>query len=172
MMDVSAILTGTNLLLASGIFVLITVLRVPFKSIFESRNGQRFLPLLPLVLGVVGALLGACSNCSTWQEKVLIGLLAGFASSHFFKLGKTTVFGWGLPEPIVSAEPDKVADEPAKPAEPTKVAEPANEPEKAAEPEKAVEPAKEPDKVAVPSVAADVITKPEKATRVRKTKKK
>lgn len=160
-MDVSAILTSTNLLLAAGIFVLITVLRVPFKSIFESRTGQRFLPLLPLALGVGGALLGACSNCDTWQQKVLIGLIAGFASSHFFKLGKTTVFGWGLPalvvEPVASAEPEKVVKAEVVKADPT--------------PDPKLEP--EPAKVsAVPLKAADVVTKPEKAARAPRGSKK
>lgn len=104
-MDVSTILTGTNLLLAGAIFVLLTVGRLVFPGFYVSRLGQRLLPVLPLVLGVVGALLGMCSNAPTWQEKVLVGIIAGFAASNLFKIGKTTVIGWGLPDKPTSEAP-------------------------------------------------------------------
>lgn len=122
-MDISTILTGTNLLLAIGVFVLITVIRAVFPAFFASRLGQRILPVLPLVFGAGGALIGMCSNAKTWQEKLLIGLIAGFASSHLFKIGKTTVIGWGLPdkEPPADTKVDPPADKPADaPADTTK----------------------------------------------------
>ena len=96
-MMIDQLLTGRNLMLAGAIFVILTAMKTPFKDFWASHWGQRLLPVLPLVLGIGGGFLGLC-DCATWQDKLLIGILAGFASANFFKVGKTTVLGYGLPE--------------------------------------------------------------------------
>ena len=99
------LLTGRNLMLAGGIFVLMSVMRVPMKDFYDSRLGQRLLPLIPIVLGVAGAFAGLCDG-KVWQDKLLIGLIAGWASSHTFKLGRTSVMGYGLPDADGDGIPD------------------------------------------------------------------
>jgi len=102
------LLTGRNLMLAGAIFVIMTVMKTPFKEFWASRWGQRVLPIIPVVLGIGGGFAGLC-DCNTWQDKLLIGLLAGFASAHIFKMGKTSVMGYGLPD----LDGDGVPDAPA-----------------------------------------------------------
>jgi hypothetical protein len=99
-MDLTLILTGPNLLLAGGLFVVTTTLKSVFPGFFATKAGQRVLPILPLLLGVLGAFLGFASGSGAWQSQVVMGLLCGFAAANFFKIGKTTVMGWGLGDPV------------------------------------------------------------------------
>ena len=78
-----------------------------------SKVGQRIMPILPLVYGLGLAFLGVC-DCAIWQDKLVIGLIAGWASSHTFKLGKTSVLGWGVED----SDGDGIPDAPATPVVP------------------------------------------------------
>lgn len=95
-MDFASLLAGKNITLMGGVFALTTTFRLSFKPFFESGLGERLMPLLPLLLGVAGAFLGMCENAPTGADKTGIGLVAGFAAGHLFKLGKTSVMGYGI----------------------------------------------------------------------------
>ena len=97
-MDLTSLVTGKNLVLAGGAFALTTTMRMSFKDFFKTRAGERLLPILPVLLGVIGALMGICENAATWQDKLIIGFIAGFTAGHLFKMGKASVMGIGIPE--------------------------------------------------------------------------
>jgi hypothetical protein len=102
-LDMTTLLDSYNLMLAGAILaVLGTIKRVAPKST-SSFWGQRLLPILPLVLGILGSLLGA-SNGQTTIDKVIIGILAGFAAANAFKVWKTTVRGKGIDVPQAVTE--------------------------------------------------------------------
>lgn len=98
-LDLPSLITGQNLLLTGGIFVFTTFLRETFRGFFAGTVGQRLLPVIPLILGVAGALSGLSEKVSNWQSEVMLGMICGFLASHFFKVGKTTVMGIGLDSP-------------------------------------------------------------------------
>lgn len=91
----SSLWSGANVALTSGIFAVVMTMKMVFPEAFASKWGQRFLPLLPVVLGVVGGLLGCVSQTRT-QDRVLVGLLCGFAAAHVYKMGKTSLLGHGI----------------------------------------------------------------------------
>jgi hypothetical protein len=93
--ELISLLTAHNMILAGAIFALMTVLKPICPNLFQSYWGARLMPLYPIILGVACALLG-CSDAKTWQDRAMVGVLAGFAASHFFKVGKTTLLGQGL----------------------------------------------------------------------------
>ena len=95
-LDLTSLFTGNNLILIGGVFALTTALRESFKSFFASSFGQRALPVIPLIFGIVGALAGVCDGVTTWQGKLMLGLIAGFAAGHLFTVGKTTLLGAGV----------------------------------------------------------------------------
>lgn len=97
-LDLTSLLTGKNLILTGGVFALTTALREMFKVFFVSTSGQRILPILPLVFGVAGALAGVCDGVTEWQGRLMLGLIAGFAAGHLFKVGKTSLMGAGVEE--------------------------------------------------------------------------
>ena len=97
-LDLTTLVTGYNLILAGGSFGLTSAIRAAAPEFFEARLGKRLLPLLPVILAVVGAVLGVCEGAETLQARVMLGILIGFFSGHLFKLGKTSVMGAGLPE--------------------------------------------------------------------------
>jgi len=90
--------TTTNLLLTGAVFALLQVLKMVVPKWSTTQIGQRLLPVIPLLLGVGGAMAGLCS-ASTWQEKLAIGIMAGFAAGQGFKIGKTTALGKGIEVP-------------------------------------------------------------------------
>jgi hypothetical protein len=100
-LDFGSLLMGSNLLLTGGAFAATTAAKEMFKNFFSSVVGQRFLPVMPLAFGVIGAQAGVCEGASTWQGRCMIGLIAGFTAGHTFKVGKTSVMGSGVeaPEP-------------------------------------------------------------------------
>ena len=107
-MMLEELLTGRNISLAGGIFVVTWAIKgFLFPEFWKGRLGQRFLPLLPLALGLAGAFCGVC-DCAVWQDKLLIGLIAGWASSNVFKIGRTSIMGYGLPD----ADGDGIPDSP------------------------------------------------------------
>jgi hypothetical protein len=117
------LLTGRNIMLAGGVFVLMSVLRYPLKDFWDSRLGQRLLPILPVALGVAGAFAGL-SDAHGWQDRLLVGLIAGWASAHTFKLGRTSLMGYGLPDADGDGIPDVLQQ--AAPNQAAPVAAPTN----------------------------------------------
>ena len=126
-MMIEQLLTGKNMALAGGIFVLTSALKPMFKKFLATSIGQRVMPLAPIALGVAGAFAGMCDG-TAWQDKLLLGTLAGYVAGHSFKIGKTSLLGYGidteegteLPPPAVPADPPKPTqpDVPAVPAVP------------------------------------------------------
>ena len=115
----SSLLTQNNILLMCAIFAIMTGLKAGFADLLATRTGQRVQPILPLVLGLVGAFTG-CSDALTRPDKAMIGLLAGFIASHLSTIGRTTLLGRGL-----AALEGEVADVPAAPVVPVPPAAPA-----------------------------------------------
>lgn len=115
-MMLDQLLTGRNLALAGGVFVLMSLVKnLVLPKFWLGNIGQRLLPVLPIVLGVSGAFAGLC-DCNGWQDKLLIGLIAGWASSHTFKLGKTSILGYGIDGGSEETPSDPATPAPATPA--------------------------------------------------------
>lgn len=114
-MVLSTLLTGRNALFAAAIYAITQTLKTIAPKFFAGKIGQRLLPVIPLVLGIVGGVLGVPDGVTRMQDKIVIGIVAAFASSHLFKLGRTSVLGWGLG----SGEPAPPATPPATPALPS-----------------------------------------------------
>lgn len=114
------LLTSGILKLAGGVFVVMSTVRHVFAEPFQTKVGQRLIPVVPLGLGIGGAFLGV-AEAATLGDKIMAGLVAGFAASHFFKIGRTTVLGWGVevptPEDVQAPAPAPVPD-PSKPSNP------------------------------------------------------
>lgn len=108
-LDLASLVTGRNLVLAGAAFVITSTLRTTFKAFFATRLGTRMLPLLPIMLALIGAFLGVGEGAETWQDKLVLGLIAGFAAGHLFKMGKTSVMGIGLPE-LSAPDPEGPVD--------------------------------------------------------------
>lgn len=89
------LLTGKNMTFAGSILVVLSVLRRPLLEFWKSVYGQRLLPVAPLLLGVGGSFAGMTDGV-TWQDKVMLGLICGFTAGHMFKVGKTSLLGYGL----------------------------------------------------------------------------
>lgn len=101
--DVAMLMSGENAAMVAAIVVLITALRRLWflKEFFKSRAGERLLPILPIMLGLLATFLGfgnAEDMGGTWQDKVVLGMVAGFTAGQLFKMGRTSIFGWGLPD--------------------------------------------------------------------------
>lgn len=121
------LLTQGTMKLAGGVFVLMAATRHVFAEAFASKIGQRLLPVLPLGFGIIGGLIGV-TDAKSVADKITVGMIGGFAASHIFKVGKTTVLGWGLDSNVVE-DPSKSEPE-VKPVAPEKVvAAPLNEKE-------------------------------------------
>lgn len=116
-MDISTLLTGRNALLPVGVYAVTQALKMALPKVFQSSIGQRFVPIIPLVLGIALAMAGLGEGATRWQDRMLMGLIAGFTASHLFKLGKTSLLGWGIES--TQEEPPAVAagSAPAAPAE-------------------------------------------------------
>lgn len=91
------LLTGRNVSLAGGIFVCLSMAKKMAPAFFKARVGQRVLPVLPIILGEIGAFINL-SDAVKWQDKLLVGLIAGWAAGNVFKVGKTSLLGYGLPD--------------------------------------------------------------------------
>lgn len=116
-MMIDELITGKNISLAGGVFVVISASRKPLQPFWDTPFGQRLLPLSPLILGVAGALIGM-ADAESWQDRLVIGLIAGYASAHTFKVGKTTLLGYGLTDedtevPTVQPKPSGPTPSPA-----------------------------------------------------------
>lgn len=103
--DISALVTGENAALVGGVLAICSTLKATFKPFFKGKIGQRILPLMPVLLGIAGAMAqigNAGSNA--WQSRLVLGVIAGFTAGQLFKAGKTSVFGWGIEDEPKPAE--------------------------------------------------------------------
>lgn len=106
-MDLSTLLTGRNGLFTVAIFAITQTLKSLFPAFFATKFGQRLLPAIPLVLGVVGGLLGIPEGVTRMRDGVIVGIVAAFVAANLFKIGRTTALGWGLdPTPAAPAPAD------------------------------------------------------------------
>lgn len=105
MSELTDLVTGKNIALAAVISIFIGSLKWLFPTLAPSKFGQRYLPLFPVVVGVALALMGFGDPALAprWQDQVLLGALAGFASGHLFNMGKKSLFGMGVEEPAAPA---------------------------------------------------------------------
>lgn len=95
--DLSSLLTGENAALVGGVLAICSTLKATFKGFFKGKIGQRLLPVLPVLLGIVAAMAGiGDAGEDVWQSKLVLGVLAGFTAGQLFKAGKTSIFGWGI----------------------------------------------------------------------------
>ncbi len=86
------LLTTEFFLVVVGIFALIWTLRKSFSQFFKNKVILQFMPMLPLVLGVLAMVtIPGLSNWDAVGARVLHGLFAGFFAGHFHKLGKQTI---------------------------------------------------------------------------------
>lgn len=100
--DLSSLLTGENAALIGAIVALLSTVKAVWPSLFTKPMVMRFLPLMPIVLGVAAVFIGfgdAGYAISEWQSKLLLGCLVGFTSGQLYKAGRTSIFGWGLKGP-------------------------------------------------------------------------
>jgi len=97
-MESVELLSGANVALVSLVLMLTAALKLIFSEAFATTLGQRLLPVVPIVLGVIGAFAGISETGSTWQEKLVSGLMSGISAAAAYKLGKTTVMGQGITE--------------------------------------------------------------------------
>lgn len=85
-----AFVTGRNLLLAGGVGVVVAVVRSAAPDFFVSKMGQRLLPVLPVILGVLGASLGFGEPTSsrTWQDRITLGFMCSLTASWVYQTAK------------------------------------------------------------------------------------
>lgn len=91
------LLTSQNILLVAAIYAIVQALKMALPKWSAGKVGQRVIPLLPLALGVAGALLGMGGlGEATIADQVTIGIIAGSVAAQGFKVGRTTLLGRGV----------------------------------------------------------------------------
>lgn len=101
-MDLNAHVTGRNLILAGSVFACTQTLKQAFPAFWASPWGQRLMPVVPVVLGVVGMFLGLGEGAARWTDKVVTGALVGAVAATAFQVGKQTLLGWGTKSELTS----------------------------------------------------------------------
>jgi len=99
----SDLLTTEFFLVVGGIFVSIYTMRKILPNVFKNKWVDRFLPVLPLLLGMFAMV--CIPELSDWESigaKALHGLFCGFFAGHLHKLGKQTIL-----KPILETLDDK-----------------------------------------------------------------
>lgn len=119
------LITGRNMGLAAGIFVVMSILRTSLPKVWATSIGQRALPIMPIILGEIGAFIGV-TDAEKWQDKMIVGLICGWAASNLFKVGRTSVLGYGI-DVATPSEPAPAA--PVTPPAAPQVVAPVAEPE-------------------------------------------
>ncbi len=94
-MDLTAHVTGRNLILAGSVFAFTQMLKQAFPTFWASAWGQRLMPVVPVVLGVVAMFLGLGEGAARWTDKIVTGVMVGAVAATAFQVGKQTVLGWG-----------------------------------------------------------------------------
>ena len=97
-MNPSSLLTGRYAALVGIVYVTTQTLKLMFPSFMASKWGQRLLPILPLLVGVLFMVLAPYEATTSWRDKLVVGVVAGWAAGNVFKIGKTTLLGWGIDE--------------------------------------------------------------------------
>jgi len=100
MSDLTSLITGENAALVGAIVAILSTMKAVLPKVFLKPRVKRFVPLAPMVLGVIAAYLGfgeAGDALSSWQDKLVLGFIVGFSAGQLYKAGKTSFFGWGAP---------------------------------------------------------------------------
>jgi hypothetical protein len=111
-MDLTAHVTGRNLILAGSVFALTQMFKQAFPAFWASACGQRLLPVVPVALGVVAMFLRLGDGAARWTDKLVTGVMVGAVAATSFQVGKQTILGWGTKSDSTSA--------PAAPSTPPK----------------------------------------------------
>lgn len=95
-MLLESLLTGMNATLAGAIVgILAAAKQIP--GLMGNKIFQRFLPVIPLLIGVLGGAFGAVAvDPVTMPNKIVAGLMVGGVTMIVFKVTKTSVLGNGL----------------------------------------------------------------------------
>jgi len=110
MTDLTTLLTGENAGLIGAIVVMLSTAKAVLPKLFTRPNVKRFIPLAPVVLGIIATYLGfgtAGDALATWQSKLILGCLVGFTAGQLYKAGKTSIFGWGIANQPVEVQETK-----------------------------------------------------------------
>jgi len=103
-LDVTSFFEGRNLLLYAGIFMLtgavVSVGNVGEKKFFLTDLGQRLMPIIPLVIGVLLAVVGVSEPMASKMDAAVFGMISGGIVGHAYKTGRTSVLGYGLPNKV------------------------------------------------------------------------
>lgn len=97
-MEATELINGANIVLVTLVLAITSGLKIAFDSFFSSKLGQRLLPIVPIILGVIGGLVGIADPAETIVDKITVGFLSGLSAAVAYKLGKTTILGQGVKE--------------------------------------------------------------------------
>lgn len=90
---VDQLVTLQNVIVTLSIYALITTFRMVFTGAYYGKVIQRLVPLFPLILGVAGQLLITINQGVSIGDRVMVGLITGFAAAHLHELvGKNLPF--------------------------------------------------------------------------------
>lgn len=103
-LDVTNFFEGLNLLLYAAVFVITGAIRHLTKDFFDKDPGARFLPVVPMLIGAVLAMLGVCDLDGGLLNKAIFGLISGAIVGHAYKTGRTSILGYGLPGQLPKPE--------------------------------------------------------------------
>lgn len=95
---IDVLFTGSNLILYAAVYAITQTVKVIFPKTMKKKLVQRILPALPILLAVLGAVVGLSSG-TTWQERIAFGVIIGALAGQTFKIGKTSLLGKGIEEP-------------------------------------------------------------------------
>lgn len=109
MSDLTTLLSGENAALIGAVVAILSTLKSMFPKRFQSRKVKRFVPLMPIAIALLAVFLGfgeAGEFEMRWQARIVLGCLIGFTAGQLYKAGRTSIFGWGLPD---ESKPDTPA---------------------------------------------------------------
>lgn len=95
-MDPSTLVSEKNAALAAAIVTVLAFARGAAPALFLKRPVQRVLPTLPILMGITSIFAGFGEGGTTWQDRLVSGILTGAAASALYKIGRTSLLGQGL----------------------------------------------------------------------------
>lgn len=109
MEELSILVSGENAGVIGAIIAMISTAKASVPKLFTKPRFKRWVPVLPIVLGLLAVFLGfgtAGDSVTDWQDRVVLGSIIGFTAGQLYKAGKTSIFGWGIPnkEEIAAGE--------------------------------------------------------------------